>query len=86
MAMGRFPGKIWDVSHKIVAVEAGLGLMGMNRLVLHPKYGSCIQLVHGLVHGVLPGQLLEGTHKAHTPAPISIRNHGSAISIVPLFS
>jgi hypothetical protein len=43
MAMDSYPGKIWDVSHKIMAVEAGLGHMGANRLVLDPKYGSCIQ-------------------------------------------
>jgi epoxyqueuosine reductase QueG len=53
MAMDRFPGKIWDVSHKIIAVEAGLGHMGMNRLVLHPKYGSCIQLESILVNVVV---------------------------------
>jgi epoxyqueuosine reductase QueG len=53
MAMERHPGKIWDVSHKIMAVEAGLGHMGMNRLVLHPKYGSCIQLQSILVDGVI---------------------------------
>jgi len=53
MAMDRYPGKIWDVSHKIMAVEAGLGHMGMNRLVLHPKYGSCVQLESILVNGVM---------------------------------
>ncbi|MDD1632513.1 MAG: 4Fe-4S binding protein, partial [Methylococcaceae bacterium] len=53
MAMDRSPGKIWDVSHKIMAVEAGLGHMGMNRLVLHPKYGSCVQLDSVLVNGVM---------------------------------
>jgi epoxyqueuosine reductase QueG len=53
MALDRYPGKIWDVSHKIMAVEAGLGHMGMNRLVLHPKYGSCIQLESILISGVL---------------------------------
>jgi epoxyqueuosine reductase QueG len=53
MAMDRYPGKIWDVSHKIIAVEAGLGHMGMNRLVLHPKYGSCVQLESILVNGVM---------------------------------
>lgn len=53
MAMDRYPGKIWDVSHKIMAVEAGLGHMGMNRLVLHPKYGSCVQLDSILVNGVM---------------------------------
>ncbi len=52
MAMDRLPGKIWDVSHKIMAVEAGLGHMGMNRLVLHPKHGSCIGLESILVNGV----------------------------------
>lgn len=55
MALDRYPGKIWDVSHKIMAVEAGLGRMGMNRLVLHPKYGSCIQLESILINGVLDG-------------------------------
>jgi epoxyqueuosine reductase QueG len=53
MAMDRHPGKIWDVSHKTMAVEAGLGHMGMNRLVLHPKYGSCVQLESILVNGVM---------------------------------
>lgn len=49
MDMGRFPGKIWHVSHKIVAVEAGLGHMGLNRLVLHPRLGSFIRLATLLV-------------------------------------
>jgi len=53
MAMDRYPGKIWDVSHKIMAVEAGLGHMGMNRLVLHPTYGSCVQLESILINGVI---------------------------------
>jgi epoxyqueuosine reductase QueG len=53
MALDRYPGKIWDVSHKIMAVEAGLGHMGMNRLVLHSKFGSCIQLESILINGVL---------------------------------
>jgi epoxyqueuosine reductase QueG len=53
MEMDRYPGKIWDVSHKIMAVEAGMGHMGMNRLVLHPRYGSCIQLQSILVDSVI---------------------------------
>ncbi len=53
--MDRYPGKIWDVSHKVMAVEAGLGHMGMNRLVLHPKYGSCIGLESILINGVVDG-------------------------------
>ena len=44
MELNRWPGKIWDISHKIMAVEAGLGQMGLNRIVLHPKYGAFIQL------------------------------------------
>jgi epoxyqueuosine reductase QueG len=44
MDLNRWPGKIWDISHKILAVEAGLGQMGINRIVLHPKYGGFIQL------------------------------------------
>ena len=53
MAMDRYPGKLWDVSHKIMAVEAGLGRMGMNRLVLHPEFGSGIQLESILVNGTM---------------------------------
>ena len=30
MNLDRFPGKIWDVSHKIMAVEAGLGHIGIK--------------------------------------------------------
>ena len=44
MDLNRWPGKIWDISHKILATEAGLGQMGLNRIVLHPKYGAFIQL------------------------------------------
>ena len=53
MDLDRYPGKIWDVSHKIMAVEAGLGHMGLNRLVLHPKFGSAIQLDSILINGVV---------------------------------
>lgn len=49
MDMGRFPGKLWSVSHKVVAVEAGLGYMGINRLVLHPRFGSFIRLTSLLI-------------------------------------
>jgi ferredoxin len=45
MDMNRWPNKkIWDVSHKLVAVQAGLGHMGINRNVIHPKYGNFIVL------------------------------------------
>jgi ferredoxin len=44
MEMDRFPGKIWVVSHKPVAVAAGLGMMGMHRNVIHEKFGNFILL------------------------------------------
>jgi hypothetical protein len=40
MEMARFPGKIWVVGHKPVAVAAGLGRMGIHRNVIHPKFGT----------------------------------------------
>lgn len=42
--MNRWPGKTWEVSHKTVAVAAGLGVMGLNRLILSPRLGSNILL------------------------------------------
>ena len=44
MEASEFPGKIWVVSHKPVAVAAGLGQMGLHRNVIHPRYGSFILL------------------------------------------
>jgi Fe-S-cluster-containing hydrogenase component 2 len=44
MEMDRFPGKVWAVSHKPVAVAAGLGMMGIHRNVIHPKFGNFILL------------------------------------------
>ncbi|MBI4828405.1 MAG: SCP2 sterol-binding domain-containing protein [Nitrospinae bacterium] len=41
-ASGRWPGKMWFISHKPVAVEAGLGLMGTNRMILHPRFGGFV--------------------------------------------
>ncbi len=40
----RWPGKMWLTCDKVFAVEAGLGQMGYNRLVLHPKYGAAVIL------------------------------------------
>ena len=40
MDMAKWPGKMWPMSHKPVAVAAGLGVMGLNRLLLHPLFGS----------------------------------------------
>lgn len=36
--------QIWTVSHKPIAVAAGLGMMGLNRNVIHPKFGNFILL------------------------------------------
>lgn len=44
MEMDHFPGKLWLVSHKPVAVAAGLGSMGIHRNVIHPKFGNFILL------------------------------------------
>jgi len=44
MEMDRFPGKVWVVSHKPVAVAAGLGHMGIHRNIIHPKFGNFIAL------------------------------------------
>ena len=44
MEMDQFPGKVWVVSHKPVAVAAGLGMMGIHRNVIHPKFGNFILL------------------------------------------
>jgi ferredoxin len=44
MEMERFPGKAWVLSHKPVAVAAGLGRMGVNRNVIHPKFGNFVLL------------------------------------------
>ena len=53
MDLTRWPGRIWDISHKIMAVEAGMGKMGLNRLVLHPRYGAFVQLQSILIDAEL---------------------------------
>lgn len=44
MEQADFPGKSWIISHKKVAVAAGLGHMGIHRNVIHPKFGNFILL------------------------------------------
>ncbi|MDT7634903.1 MAG: hypothetical protein QOI50_6833 [Pseudonocardiales bacterium] len=45
MEMDRFPSeRIWVVAHKPIAVEAGLGRIGIHRNVIHPKFGNFILL------------------------------------------
>lgn len=42
MDTSRHPSKALNLSQKLMAEEAGLGLMGLNRLVLHPEAGSSV--------------------------------------------
>ena len=53
MEMDQFPGKVWYVSHKPVAVAAGLGQMGIHRNVIHPKFGNFVLLGTILVEQVI---------------------------------
>lgn len=39
------PGRsFWDIAHKTVAVQAGMGHMGTNRNVIHPRFGNFVTL------------------------------------------
>ncbi len=60
MEMYQFPSGIWIVSHKTVAVAAGLGHMGIHRNVIHPKFGNFILL----------GTVLIGAEATEYDAPI----------------
>jgi epoxyqueuosine reductase QueG len=44
MEADRWPRKMWLVSHKPIAVAAGLGMMGIHRNVIHPRFGNFILL------------------------------------------
>ncbi|GAA3439193.1 epoxyqueuosine reductase [Kutzneria kofuensis] len=44
MEMGQYPGRIWVIAHKPIAVAAGMGAMGIHRNVIHPRYGNFILL------------------------------------------
>ncbi|WP_363349765.1 4Fe-4S ferredoxin [Methylocystis echinoides] len=60
MEADRWPGKLWVIAHKPVAVAAGLGLMGIHRNVIHPKFGNFILL----------GTVAIDVDVAHVCAPI----------------
>jgi Fe-S-cluster-containing hydrogenase component 2 len=51
MEMDQFPGRIWVVAHKPVAVASGLGVMGIHRNVIHPRFGNFILLATILIDG-----------------------------------
>ena len=55
MEMDNFPGRIWVVAHKPVAVAAGLGVMGIHRNVIHPKFGNFILLATIVVDAPISG-------------------------------
>jgi ferredoxin len=45
MEAGRWDaGRLWIISHKPIAVAAGLGQMGIHRNVIHPRFGSFVLL------------------------------------------
>lgn len=44
MDVSKWPGKMRPISHKPIAVAAGLGSIGHHRLVTHPKFGSFVVL------------------------------------------
>src|SRR5579863_5641487 len=44
METDRWGSKMWLISHKPVAVAAGLGRMGIHRNVIHPTFGNFILL------------------------------------------
>lgn len=60
MEAERWPGKMWVIAHKPVAVAAGLGRMGIHRNVIHPKFGNFILL----------GTVVTDLDVAHDCAPI----------------
>jgi Fe-S-cluster-containing hydrogenase component 2 len=62
MEMDRFStGRSWVVSHKPVAVAAGLGQMGIHRNIIHPRFGNFILL----------GTVLVGAEATACDQPIS---------------
>jgi hypothetical protein len=60
MEMDRFPGKVWVVSHKPVAVAAGLGMMGIHRNVM--------SLANARAPCPIGGRAGEGRHRWGRPA------------------
>ena len=58
MEADRWGAKMWVISHKPVAVAAGLGQMGIHRNVIHPKFGNFILL--GTV--LMDAEVTEASH------------------------
>lgn len=62
MEADQWPGKMWVISHKPIAVAAGLGHMGIHRNVIHPKFGNFILL----------GTVAVDLDIAHDSAPLDV--------------
>ena len=77
MDITRWPGKIWEVSHKVMAVEAGLGHMGKHRVVIHPRFGD-----HILLDTILIGTKLDRYDQPLNESPCI--NCGLCISVCPV--
>jgi ferredoxin len=56
MEADRFPGKMWSLSLKPLAVAAGLGQMGIHRNVIHPKFGNFVLLGAVLIDSSIADQ------------------------------
>ena len=44
MNLSKWPGKMWAISHKPIAVSGGLGKLGHHRLLIHPRFGNFVVL------------------------------------------
>jgi Fe-S-cluster-containing hydrogenase component 2 len=53
MEADRWPNQMWVISHKPIAVAAGLGQMGIHRNVIHPRFGNFILLGTVLLDAVI---------------------------------
>lgn len=49
----RFPARSWTVSHKLAAVAAGLGHLGLHNRLIHPRFGSFVALGTVLVQALV---------------------------------
>lgn len=53
MDINVWAGKIWQISHKPIAEQAGIGKTGINRMILHRKFGTFILLDSILIDAAL---------------------------------
>lgn len=77
MDITRWPGKVWEVSHKTVAVEAGVGHMGKHRVVIHPRFGD-----HILLDTILIDEKLDRYNQPLEESPCI--NCGLCIAVCPV--